>query len=79
MLPPTPIVEIDLFIPTIALIGAWKADNEHDRHIIENISGMTNFVPNNYNVLQKIGQRKGTKTCRNKSVIFVRKSLYGFT
>lgn len=40
MLPPSPIVEIDLFIPTIALIGAWKADNEHDRNIIEYISGM---------------------------------------
>ena len=29
-----------LFIPTIALIGAWKEDNEFDRKMIEQISGM---------------------------------------
>lgn len=39
-LPPDPITAIDLFIPTIALIGAWKEDNEFDRKMIEQISGM---------------------------------------
>ena len=40
LLPPDPITAIDLFIPTIALIGAWKEDNEFDRKMIEQISGM---------------------------------------
>ena len=39
-LPPDPITAIDLFIPTIALIGAWKEDNEFDCKMIEQISGM---------------------------------------
>ena len=39
-LPPDPITEIDLFVPTIALIGAWKEDNEFDCKIIEQISGV---------------------------------------
>ena len=37
---PDPIIVIDLFIPTIALIGSWNEDNEYDRQIIEKISGM---------------------------------------
>ena len=37
--PPSPIKEIDLFIPTVALIGAWKDDNTFDQKIIEMISG----------------------------------------
>lgn len=40
LLPPDPITAIDLFIPTIALIGAWKEDNEFDCKMIEQISGM---------------------------------------
>ena len=39
-LPPDPITAIDLFVPTIALIGAWKENNEFDRKMIEQISGM---------------------------------------
>ena len=39
-LPPDPITAIDLFVPTIALIGAWKEDNEFDCKMIEQISGM---------------------------------------
>ena len=39
-LPPDPITAIDLFVPTIALIGAWKEDNEFDYKMIEQISGM---------------------------------------
>lgn len=39
-LPPAPITEIDLFVPTIALIGAWNEDNEFDCKIIEQISGV---------------------------------------
>lgn len=39
-IPPTPITKIDLFIPTVALIGAWQEDNEYDRQIIEKISGI---------------------------------------
>lgn len=38
---PNPIAEIDLFIPTIALIGAWRGDNSYDRQIIERISNLT--------------------------------------
>ena len=37
---PAPITEIDLFIPAIALIGAWKENNQYDCQIIEKISGM---------------------------------------
>ena len=37
---PDPITAIDLFVPTIALIGAWKENNEFDRKMIERISGM---------------------------------------
>lgn len=29
---PTPITGIDLFIPTVALIGTWREDNEFDRN-----------------------------------------------
>ena len=36
-----PIKEIDTFIITIALVGAWKEDNIFDRNIIEVISGVT--------------------------------------
>lgn len=39
--PPDPIKGIDLFIPTIALIGSWNAENEHDCQIIELISEVT--------------------------------------
>ena len=39
-LPPDPITAIDLFIPTIALIGAWKEDNEFDRKMNKQISGI---------------------------------------
>ncbi len=37
---PSPIMEIDFFIPTIALIGAWREDNDYDRQIIEKISDL---------------------------------------
>ena len=37
---PAPIAEIDLFIPAIALIGAWREDNQYDCEIIEKISGI---------------------------------------
>lgn len=37
---PEPITKIDLFIPTIALIGAWREDNSYDRQIIEKVSGL---------------------------------------
>lgn len=39
-LPPTPITEIDLFIPAIALIGAWNEENDFDRQIVEKIAGI---------------------------------------
>lgn len=38
---PEPIDGIDLFIPTIALIGAWREDNTYDIKIVEKISGMS--------------------------------------
>ena len=34
----SPITEIDLFIPYIALIGSWREDNKNDRCLIEKIS-----------------------------------------
>ena len=40
LIPPAPITEINMFIPMVSLIGAWREDNEHDRRIIEMISGM---------------------------------------
>ena len=40
VIPLAPIAEIDMFIPLVALIGAWREDNEHDRRIIKLISGM---------------------------------------
>ena len=39
MLAPEPITAIDLFIPTVALIGAWQEDNLYDQAIITEISG----------------------------------------
>lgn len=39
--PPEPIKEIDLFVPTIAIIGSWNEENEYDCRIIEKISGMS--------------------------------------
>lgn len=38
---PEPIAGIDLFIPTIAIIGAWREDNTHDCKAVEQISGMS--------------------------------------
>lgn len=40
MYTPAPITEIDFFVPTIAMIGAWREDNSYDRQIIEEISGL---------------------------------------
>ena len=37
---PEPIAGIDLFIPTIAIIGGWREDNIYDCKIVEKISGM---------------------------------------
>lgn len=37
---PTPITGIDLFIPTVALIGTWREDNEFDRKVVERVSGI---------------------------------------
>lgn len=39
-LPVAPIAQIDLFIPMLALIGTWNAENEFDRQSVEQISGM---------------------------------------
>lgn len=39
-LPIAPIAKIDLFIPMLALIGTWNAENKFDRQIVEQISGM---------------------------------------
>ena len=39
--PPEPIKVIDLFVPTIAIIGSWNEENEYDCKIIEKISGMS--------------------------------------
>lgn len=38
---PEPIAGIDLFIPTIAIIGAWREDNTYDCKAVEQISGMS--------------------------------------
>lgn len=38
-MPPAPIQKIDLFIPTIALIGSWDESNSYDQQIIEHITG----------------------------------------
>jgi len=38
---PEPVAGIDLFIPTIAIIGAWREDNTYDRKAVEKISGMS--------------------------------------
>lgn len=38
--PPSPITKIDMFVPYIALIGAWREDNMYDRKIVEKISGI---------------------------------------
>lgn len=40
---PLPISGIDMFIPTIALIGSWNDENKSDREIIEKISGIDYF------------------------------------
>ena len=37
---PEPLTGIDLFIPTIAIIGAWREDNTYDCKAVEKISGM---------------------------------------
>lgn len=38
---PEPIAGIDLFVPTIAVIGAWREDNTYDRKAVEKISGIS--------------------------------------
>ena len=37
---PEPITEIDMFIPALALIGAWRENNQYDQQTIEMISGL---------------------------------------
>ncbi|ORU01213.1 hypothetical protein D081_0032 [Anaerovibrio sp. JC8] len=37
---PAPITGLDFFVPTIAMIGAWREDNDFDRQTIKKISGL---------------------------------------
>ncbi len=39
-MPPSPITEIDLFVPSLVLVGSWTENNEFDRTVVEKVSGM---------------------------------------